>query len=91
VQACFLEADMGTLTRERFRRKVRAFQLYESSGLFEEHWGHGSITVLVIVPSKARRDELVAVAQEVNVPRGGGNLAGQGGSSRPQEAGRPAG
>jgi hypothetical protein len=64
VQACFLEVDMGTLTRERFRRKVRAFQLYESSGLFEEHWGHGSITVLVIVPSKARRDELVAVAQE---------------------------
>jgi hypothetical protein len=64
VQACFLEADMGTLTRERFRRKVRAFQLYESSGLFEEHWGHGSMTVLVIVPSVARRDELVAVARE---------------------------
>jgi len=64
VRACFLEVDMGTLTRERFRRKVRAFQLYESSGLFEEHWGHGSMTVLVIVPSVARRDELVAVARE---------------------------
>jgi hypothetical protein len=64
VRACFLEVDMGTLTRERFRRKVRAFQLYESSGLFEEHWGSGSMTVLVIVPSVARRDELVAVARE---------------------------
>jgi hypothetical protein len=28
VQGCFLEVDLGTLTLRRFRRKVRAFELY---------------------------------------------------------------
>jgi hypothetical protein len=32
VQACFLEVDMGTLTRERFRRKLQAFRYYQCWG-----------------------------------------------------------
>ena len=64
VQPCFLEVDMGTLTRERFRRKLRAFQFYEAWGLFKQHWQQEEMHVLVIVPSTARRDELFAVARE---------------------------
>lgn len=64
VQACFLEVDMGTLTRERFRRKLQAFRYYQAWGLSEQHWGQRWLQVLVIVPSPARRDELVALAQE---------------------------
>jgi hypothetical protein len=64
VQACFLEVDMGTLTHERFKRKLRAFQLYESWGLFKKHWQQAEMIVLVIVPSTARRDELFAVARD---------------------------
>src|SRR6185437_13275243 len=64
VQACFLEVDMGTLTRERFARKLRAFRLYQTLGLAEEHWGERWLHVLVIVPSVARRKELMALAKE---------------------------
>ena len=55
---------MGTLTLTRFRRKLRAFLLYEEAGLFQEHWQRESLLVLVIVPSRARRDELFAVARQ---------------------------
>jgi hypothetical protein len=64
VQACFLEVDMGTLTRERFRRKLQAFRYYQSWGLSEQHWGRRWLNVLVIVPSVARRDELMALTKE---------------------------
>jgi hypothetical protein len=64
VQACFLEVDMGTLTRERSARKLRAFRLYQTLGLADEHWGQRWLHVLVIVPSAARRQGLMALAKE---------------------------
>jgi hypothetical protein len=57
VQTALLEVDMGTLTLARFRRKVRAFELYLERGLAAQHWAT-TFEVLVLTHSEARLDHL---------------------------------
>ena len=57
VQSVLLEVDMGTLTLARFRRKVRAFELYLEQGLAAQHWT-SELDVLVLTHSQSRLEHL---------------------------------
>jgi hypothetical protein len=57
VQSVLLEVDMGTLTLARFRRKVRAFELYVEQGLAAQHWT-SELDVLVLTHSHPRLDHI---------------------------------
>jgi hypothetical protein len=63
VQACLLEVDMGTLTIKRFRRKLRAFELYLAQELAAGRWKHG-FEVLVLTHSRRRLRQLWGAARE---------------------------
>ena len=63
VQGCLLEVDMGTLTLKRFRRKLRAFELYLAQGLAAKHWEH-DFEVLVLTHSRPRLQQLWRVARD---------------------------
>lgn len=46
-----VEIDRGTLTVERFQRKLRAWEAYVGSGRFRADWGHADGSVVVLVES----------------------------------------
>ncbi len=68
VHCGLLEADMGTLTLARFRRKLRAFELALAQGLFAKHWQHKDFEVFVLTHSNARLDHLWRTAREAVPP-----------------------
>ena len=67
VQSVLLEVDMGTLTLARFRRKVRAFELYLEQGLAGQHWA-STFEVLVLTHSQPRLDHLWGATRREVVP-----------------------
>jgi Replication-relaxation len=75
VQSMLIEIDMGTLTLERFRRKVRAFEACVEDGVFARHFQRQDFEVAVLVPSRARLVHLWrATRQEVSRDRTGSYL-----------------
>jgi hypothetical protein len=46
-----VEIDRGTLTVERFQRKLRAWEAYVGSGRFGADWGHADGSLVVLVES----------------------------------------
>jgi hypothetical protein len=62
-QSFVLEVDMGSLTRERFRRKIRAFEAALDQHVFQRIWRHGSFEVVVLTHSVSRLINLVEAAQ----------------------------
>jgi hypothetical protein len=65
VQCCMVEIDMGTLELWRFRRKLRAFELYLTQGLFRRDWGRRGFEVLVLTSSQDRLAHLWQVGRRV--------------------------
>jgi hypothetical protein len=65
VQCCVVEIDNGTLPLRRFKRKLRAFEAFQTQGLFEEWSGHEDFEVLVLTGSRARLRHLHHAAREV--------------------------
>jgi hypothetical protein len=70
-----VEIDMGTLTLERFRRKVCAFEEFLERGGFERFFGREHFEVAILVPSRPRLVHLWrATRQEVSQDRAGAYL-----------------
>lgn len=65
VQCCIVEIDMGTLELWRFRRKLRAFELYLAQGLFSRDWRRRGFEVLVLTSSQERLEHLRLVGRRV--------------------------
>jgi hypothetical protein len=63
VQCCMVEIDMGTLELWRFRRKLRALELYLAQGLFSRDWGRRGFEVLVLTTSQERLEHLWQVGR----------------------------
>jgi hypothetical protein len=64
------EVDRGTLTVERFRRKLRAWELYAAAGGGDDRGDTAAATVLVLAPSWPRLSNLwQAGRMEVAAPR----------------------
>jgi hypothetical protein len=75
VQSVLVEIDMGTLTLERFRRKVRAFEACLEDGVFARHFQRPEFEVAVLVPSHRRLVHLWrATRQEVSQDGAGAYL-----------------
>jgi hypothetical protein len=51
IGCAMVEIDRGTLTVERFQRKLRAWEAYVGSGRFREDWGHADACLVVLVES----------------------------------------
>jgi hypothetical protein len=60
-----VEADLGTLTLDRFARKVRAFELFLEGGHFARRYGRAGFAVLVLGPGEVRLAHLRRVAEGV--------------------------
>lgn len=70
-RACFfLELDRGTMTRSRFRDKVRAYQAYIASGQYEKRYGTRSLRVLTVTSGPKRLENLKEEAEQA----GGGRV-----------------
>ena len=70
VQHVLVEIDMGTLTLERFRRKVCAFEEFLGRGLFERHFRREHFEVAVLTASRRRLEHVWRVVRnEVKQPR----------------------
>jgi len=65
----FLEVDRGTMTLKRFRRKLRGYRKYCSSGKFRSKYKVEDFRVLTTAPSERRRNNLLEQAIEE-----GGNI-----------------
>lgn len=61
--SAMVEIDMGTLTLGRFRRKVRAFQVYVTTGQFQQHWHRDQCAYLVVTTSWKRLKNLWKAAR----------------------------
>jgi Replication-relaxation len=66
----FLECDMGTVTvdatgegRRDFMRKVKAYLIYYSSGLYEKRYQSRDMRVLTVTTSERRMENLISVTQ----------------------------
>jgi hypothetical protein len=58
----FLEADLGTESTERFKKKIIAYRNYWKSGKYQEKYGFKSFRVLTVTTSEKRLNNLVAMA-----------------------------
>ena len=66
VQCVLVEIDMGTLSLDRFRRKLRAFEAFLAQDLFHRSFGRSHFEVAVLTTSRRRLDHLwQATRQEV--------------------------
>jgi protein involved in plasmid replication-relaxation len=63
VQVALVEVDLGTTTLARFRRKIRAFELYLAEGRFAREWGRDSFEVVVLTCSSGRLRHLCEAAR----------------------------
>jgi len=63
----FLEADLGTESRERFKKKVLTYRQYWKSGKYQEKYSFKSFRVLTITTSEKRLNNLVATARDCGV------------------------
>jgi hypothetical protein len=61
ARSYFLEVDLGTQVVERFRRRIRGFELYRE-GPFQRRFGGEAFTVLVVVDSPGRLSSLLKAA-----------------------------
>lgn len=64
VLSAMVEIDMGTLTHTQFRRKLRAFQVYTTTGLYQRDWRRDDCTYLVLTTSHQRRKNLWKLARQ---------------------------
>lgn len=63
VQSAIVEIDMGTVELWRFRRKIRAFELFAAAGGFAEHFGMREVEVWLLAPSGERLEHLRRAAR----------------------------
>lgn len=61
----FLEMDRGTETTSRFQTKIRAYQAYVQSGMYEQRYGYKSVRILTVVLSEKRLESLKNVTEAV--------------------------
>jgi hypothetical protein len=61
----FVEADMGTETLERFRRKLLAYQQYWKSGAFQERYSYRNFRVLTVTTGAERANNLIRLAGDL--------------------------
>jgi hypothetical protein len=64
VQYVLVEIDMGTLTLERFRRKVCAFEELLARGGFERSFHRKHFQVAVLMPNRKRLEHLWRVVRD---------------------------
>jgi hypothetical protein len=68
----FLEADRGTMTVKRFGSKLTSYWAYWRSGAQERKYGTRNFLVATVTRTPDRAVNLLAVARQVDAPRGGG-------------------
>ena len=71
VRSYFLEIDLGTQILERFRRRIRGYELYRG-GPFQRRFGAATFSVLVVAESSARLDSLSQGADSIVAPENRG-------------------
>jgi hypothetical protein len=64
VRGAMVEIDMATLTLGQFRRKLRGFQAYMTTGLFQLHWHRDQCAYLVVTTSWKRLKSLWKAARQ---------------------------
>lgn len=64
IAHCFLELDRGTMTTQRFKTKIQAYQVYYASGAYERRFGTKSLRVLTVTTSEGRATNLYRVTEE---------------------------
>ena len=64
VQYVLVEIDMGTLTLERFRRKVCAFEAFLARGGFERYFHREDFQGAVLTPTRKRLEHLWRVVRD---------------------------
>jgi hypothetical protein len=60
----FLELDRGTMTTQRFKTKIMAYQVYYQGGGYQRRFGTKSLRVLTVTTSEARAASLRRVTEE---------------------------
>lgn len=68
VRCCAIEIDRGTLALARFRRKLRAWELYMAGGQFARDWGRERCDFVVLAPSWERLRMLWKVGRDEVAP-----------------------
>jgi hypothetical protein len=68
VQCCLLEVDLGTHPLPCMRRKLRAFALFLSEGLFADIWQRSDFEILLLASSERRSHNITNVARVVVCP-----------------------
>ena len=71
---CFLEADRGTMTQERFVNKLRMYWRHWREEGFSKPLGITHFRVLTITPSEARADNLCRAAKEADDRKQGSGM-----------------
>lgn len=61
----FVEADMGTETLERFRRKLLAYQQYWKTGAYQERYSYKNFRVLTVTTGAERANNLIRLAGDL--------------------------
>ena len=63
VQSVIVEVDMGTHALAKFRRKIRAFELFAAAGGFGQHFGADDVEVWLLAPTAKRLENLRRAAR----------------------------
>jgi len=71
---CFLEADRGTMTEERFVNKLRLYWRHYREDRFNKTLGISHFRVLTITPNNARSDNLCRAAKEADDRKQGSGM-----------------
>ena len=71
---CFLEADRGTMTQERFVSKLRMYWQHNREERFERSLGITHFRVLTITPTEARAENLCHAAKEADDRKQGSGM-----------------
>lgn len=66
IAHCFLELDRGTMTTQRFKTKIEAYQVYYASGAYERRFATKSLRVLTVTASEARAKNLYRVTEQAH-------------------------
>src|SRR5207244_3296561 len=62
----FLEVDRGHVSSAEFKRKVRSYERYLSSGLFREIYGTDSFSVAIVTSSETRLRNLSRLVRDAS-------------------------
>ncbi len=71
---CFLEADRGTMTQERFVSKLRMYWQHNREERFKQSLGITHFRVLTITPNEARAENLCYGAKEADDRKQGSGM-----------------